>query len=379
MSSKSTLGCVLAALVAVVVVALVGRLCVVRVQLGEVGVRTDEWTGGLVKEDFGPGWHRNLGPMHRWVFFDSTVQTLEMSEESFHMDDVPGDSLSLKSSDGNNVDVDVTVKYRIQEGKAYVLYQKKGPGNAYKLTFQQEALNACRTVFGRMKTEDFYDPEMKVQMSQDAKELLTTAVTDLGVEVIDILIRHVRFDPGYERKIQDKKLAVQEAKVNQSKTLAAEQKGITQTVEADTEALKLQIEAEKKAKIVEMEAELAKAIATIQAEAIKYEMERKAQADLYAAEKRAEGQLLVKQAEAAGERLRNEAMAGVGGAIMVALEAAKNLQLGDLVVSTQRTDFLDIEKIVTKLGLPTEEELSQAAAAKSKPKQAAPAGKPGAK
>lgn len=351
----------LAFLVVIVIVLIVGaavvaRMCLVRVPLGEVGVRTNVWglEKGLIDEDFGPGWHRNFGPMHHWEFFDSTVQTLEMAQVSFQFDDIAGDSLMLKSADGNNVDVDVTVKYRIQEGNAHVLLAKKGPGDAYKSTFKQNALDACRTIFGRMLTEDFYNPARKVESAAEAKTLLQGSVKALGVEVIEILIRDVRFDPGYERKIKDKKLADQETLLNQSKTKAAEQKGITQTIEADTDAKIREIEADKKRKLVEMEAALAMAVATINAEAVQYEMQHKAEADLHAAKKRAEGQLLVKQAEALGERLRNEAMSGTGAEILVALEAAKNLRLGDVTVSTQRTDFLDIDTMVEKLGVPTE-------------------------
>ena len=53
---------------------------------------------------------------------------------------------------------------------------------------------------------------------------------------------------------------------------------------------------------------------------------------MYAAKKNAEGRLLVKEAEAEGERLRNLAMQGVGGGIIVALEAAKNLNLENVTI-----------------------------------------------
>ncbi len=63
---------------------------------------------------------------------------------------------------------------------------------------------------------------------------------------------------------------------------------------------------------------------------------------------------MVKEAEAEGERLRNEALAGAGGDIMVALEAAKNLQLKDVTVSTLEVDLLDVNQMAEKLGVPAE-------------------------
>ena len=43
-------------------------------------------------------------------------------------------------------------------------------------------------------------------------------------------------------------------------------------------------------------------------------------------------------------------MQGVGGGTIVALEAAKNIRLGSMTVSTQSTDFLDLDKMADKLG-----------------------------
>jgi hypothetical protein len=60
-------------------------------------------------------------------------------------------------------------------------------------------------------------------------------------------------------------------------------------------------------------------------------------------------------AEAEGEKLRNAAMIGVGGSTIVALEAAKNLNLSDVTISTVDTDLLDIDSMATKLGVPGDE------------------------
>jgi len=60
--------------------------------------------------------------------------------------------------------------------------------------------------------------------------------------------------------------------------------------------------------------------------------------------------LLIARAKAEGERLRRKAMTGTGGDLIVALEAARNINLDDVIVSTQDIDLLDIEKMINKLG-----------------------------
>ncbi len=85
MSQLNKIASAFVVIIVLVVLLLSGaRLCVLRVSVGEIGVRTDVWTGGLVQEDFGPGWHRDFGPMHNWALFNATVQTLEMSQNRHH-------------------------------------------------------------------------------------------------------------------------------------------------------------------------------------------------------------------------------------------------------------------------------------------------------
>ena len=50
--------------------------------------------------------------------------------------------------------------------------------------------------------------------------------------------------------------------------------------------------------------------------------------------------------------MRNLAMKGVGGGVIVALEAAKNLNLEDVTISTVDNDLLDVDGMATKLGAP---------------------------
>ena len=112
----------------VVIVVILGSWAMIRtltvsVPVGMVGVRTQEYgvfgKKGIVPEDFGPGWHRDFGPIDSWTFFDSTVQTLEMTRIEDQGSQRGRDDVQVQSADGYAVSVDVTVKYRIQQGKAY--------------------------------------------------------------------------------------------------------------------------------------------------------------------------------------------------------------------------------------------------------------------
>jgi regulator of protease activity HflC (stomatin/prohibitin superfamily) len=329
------------------------------VPIGKVGVRTQEYgilgRKGIVPQDFGPGWHRDIGPIDSWVFFDSTVQALKMTKDPRRGTARGRDDVQVQSADGYAVSVDVTVKYRILADKAHKLYQNTGSGTKYQTIVRNEAQQACMGLFGQMKTEDFYNPEARRQKAAEVKELLVGSLSDNFVDVIDVLIRNVEFDPEYERKIRQKKLADQEVELNKSMARAEEMRGKTQVIEAETVKLVSIVQKEKEAELIRMQAATDREIAKIKADYERYATEKRADADLIGAQKNAKGHLLVKTAEAQGERLRNEAMQGVGGSTIVALEAAKNLRLSDVTISTMNIDLLDLNAMATKLGLPESE------------------------
>ena len=328
----------------------------IHVPLGYVGVRIQQYgvfgKKGVVARDFGPGWHRDFGPIDSWVLFDSTVQTLEMTRDPAQGSAKGRDDVQVQSADGYAVSVDVTVKYRIKDDMAHKLFEDTGSGVKYQVIVRNEAQQACIGLFGQMKTEDFYNPEIRRQQAGKVKELLTQSLEDNFVEVIDVLIRDVQFDPEYENKIRRKKLADQEVELNKSMARAAEMQGKTQVIEAETKKLVNIITKEKEAELIRMQAETERKIAKIRADSEKYATEKQADADLVAAQNQAEGDLKVKMAEAEGERRRNEALIGPGGSTLVALEAAKNLSLSDVTISTMNIDVLDLDKMAKKLGVP---------------------------
>lgn len=343
-----------------IIVAIVGawlafRTLVVRVPLGMVGVRTLQLAvsggaKGVVPKDFRPGFHRDLGPIDRWELFDATVQTLELTKDPKRGDRAGRDDVQIVSADGNRVAMDITVKYRIKDGEAHELYQKLGAGDAYKRIVRNESLDTFRIAYGELRTEEFYDPVRREECTSVSLHLVRQRMEPRHVDVLEVLVRDVQFEERYERKIRDKKLADQDIELNKSKEKAAEMSGITNVIRKETQAMIKVINSEKEGELVKLKAETDKQIAQIKAEAEKYATETRADADLVAAELTAKGTLLEREAEANGETLRAKALQGSGGANYVALEAARNLDVEDITVSTQSTPFLDVEAMAGHLG-----------------------------
>lgn len=361
-------------IVAVIIVFLAIDFLFIRIELGQTGVRTQQYAflgkKGVVQEDFGPGWHRNLPLLDTWNIFDSTVQTTEFTTEqertetrkiySFlsatsrkYLDVVPvggPGQIELKSKDGYTVRLDATVKYRIQPGEVHRLYTELGSKTRYKGIVRDQVQKVIRDTFGTMLTEQFYDPEVRRAKTIEGTETLKNTLAQNHIELINILIRDIAFDPTYERKILDKKLADQDVELNKSRALAEEKKGETNRIGAETEARVLVIEQELKAEQLTLRAETDKTIAQINADARLAAAKLTAEADLYKAELEAKGTLLEREAQAEGERLKAMALNTPGGENLVAFELVEQLNLGEITVSTQSNDFLDVEKLLKKVG-----------------------------
>ena len=339
--------------IAIIVIVIGVKFMIIRIDIDKVGVKTSVWgvKRGVVQRDYEPGWHRYIRRIENWDVYDSTVQTMNFTREARTPEGkIESRELPIRTVDDYNVTVDIIIKFQIQRGKAHKIREEIGPGDRYKGFIASDIREVSRNVLGKMTEKDLYNPDQKRKRAAEAKQLLAVAFENRHINIIDFLILDMRFDPQLERKIKNVKLAELDQVLNISKERAVNQRGITQTIDATTEALAEKIQSNKDGKIVSLNAEMVTKVTEILADANKFLIEKKAEGNLYKEERRAAGELLIARAKAEGERLRRKAMTGTGGDLIVALEAARNINLNDVVVSTQDIDLLDIDKMIDKLG-----------------------------
>ncbi len=346
--------------IAIVVIVVGVRFMIIRVEIDQIGVKTAVWglKRGVVQKDYKPGWHRFIRQIETWDLFDGTVQTLSLTREARNAEGkIESKEIRIRTADDYDVTVDMIVKYQIMKGKANKIRQEIGPGDRYKMFVESETKDVARSVLGKMSEKDLYNPEEKRKRAEEAKMLLASQVKSRHVHIIDWLILDMRFDTQLERKIKNVKLAELDELLNVAKERAVGKRGITQEIDASTEALAQKIQSDKDGKIVALKAEMDTKVTRIVASANKFMIEQKAEGDHYMHVKHAAGELLVDRATAEGERLRRVSMTGLGGDLIVALEAARNINLDDIVVSTQDMDLLNVDEMIIKLGAGVERDL----------------------
>lgn len=274
----------------------------------EVGVLTRKLAPfgdkGVQKEVYLPGGTYFFAPLLTdWHTFETKLQNLRMVTSS---DRRATDDVEFKTVDGNDISVDVTVAWRIEPAKAPHLLQKVGEDTEdIQVRLVRPAARAyVRDALNRLRSEDFYVADKRYAAAEEARRLLTAALSLEGVVVEQVILGEHRFNPAYEEVIRDKKLAEQNGEKLKSEATAA-----TEEAKRNLESAKGRVSQQ----LAQAQGELQKARLT-------------ADAALIQAQNEAEAILVEAKAKAQGIEKENAALSGTGGRTMVKLRIAEALQ-----------------------------------------------------
>lgn len=276
----------------------------------EVGVRVVKWSPfakkGVVKKIYAPGaTYFFLPVINEWYTFDTKLQNMEMTAANqgarFSKDD-----LVFKSIDGNDIALDVIIAYRIDPEKApnILMYGAQNNRELEEKIVRPITRNVTREFFGALKTEDFYVANKRTEQAEAVKDSLNKILNDYGVIVESVLPKDYRFNPAYQKAIEEKKVADQMAERFKSEVKATVEEYLQKVQMAQGDVNKM---------VAEVDGEFMKA--KIEADAYYEQQTRIAKAI------EAEG-----RAEAQGIEKMVEALNSSGGKTMVKIKLAEALQ-----------------------------------------------------
>ena len=325
----------------------------------EVGIKVNNVTGEItVIAESGTNIYNGL--LNSFHLLDMTVQRLEMVSQSERGERSGRDDLRIKTVDGSDVFLDLTINYQLRRDRVKEIVTTSGLGDAYKYKWVRDySRSVCRSVFGEMTTEEFYDASVRNLKAQKAMEELNLLLKPYGIEVSSVIAEKFSFHKEYEERIRAKKLADQEVEEQISKANAARQNQLFRIVEATKkkevvlasyagEMEKLIVEAKAKAECDVRQAEAYVIDTQLGADATYYQREKNARALL--AKAKAEGEALTAMAEA---------YAGVGGMNLVKRAYAE--KVGSMQINgqpftienkTERLSYQDEAAVIRKKKAP---------------------------
>jgi regulator of protease activity HflC (stomatin/prohibitin superfamily) len=323
-----------------------------RVPPGKLGVRQNLWAGGVVEETFETGFHVGVTGMHKWHLLDRRTHFLTFSDAGTASSvgrTVP--ALSFRTRDNNVANFDVSVTYRVKPDEAHLLVAE-GNHQKYRDLVYKATEDILREEFAQMASEEIYITDERMRVSREALPKLDAALETLHVVPDRILIRSVRFQEGYERRLQEKQLTYQKRRLAEAEKLLEDQRGITETLSAGIEAAEKELRGDRDKELQEVRSANQIQIAGIAAEAQVYEQRTRSDADATYEELIADGTLAIDKAEALRNELRNKALDTKGGRIFLAQQAAENLQFEHITLNSNDPNVpsvLDIGAMVRLL------------------------------
>jgi regulator of protease activity HflC (stomatin/prohibitin superfamily) len=262
---------------------------------------------GVQKATYPPGSTNFFAPFIRDFYtFDIKIQNLEMVLDTKRGDRKAHDDLEFKTTDGNDISMDVTVVWQVDPKRAPDILQLVGtstPAVKEKLV-RPLARTLVRDVLNELDSESIYNADKRFQKAEEAKKVLQDALGAYGVIVSNVILAEYRFNPEYEKVIHARKLAEQHAEQLKSETEAA-----IQEAQRNFETAHGQVTAQ----IAAADGELKKA--QLAADAALFQEQQNSEAIM--AERAARAQAIAK---------KNEALRGSGGRAMVKIKVAEALE-----------------------------------------------------
>ena len=276
----------------------------------EVGVRFNKITRAT--EIAPPGATYFFVPIiNDWTKFDVSTQSLIMSAKAGTGGDrQKKDDLRFKTRDGNDIETDVVVRWRIDPTKATYVWKFVAPSTEIlkERLVRPQGRAYVRDVLNRLDSEEYYNPELRFRAASDATRLLSGHLAPYGVIVEQVILGDFAFKADYQTLINNRKEAEKQAEKLEAQILA--------TLEANQAGLQQ--------KVSELTEQLTRAQGELQ--------QAKTAADAYLVRREQEAQAVVAEKSAVAEGIRKE-------------RAALNGSAGDAYVSLQLIDALQKKEI----------------------------------
>ena len=182
---------------------------IVRVGAGERAV-VFNIIGGVEERVLGEGIHIILPFIQKASIYDVKQATYSFaSEEQTQGSLVVGNVIHSLTSDGQRVDIELTVRARPIPGELWKLHRLIGENYAIKIIFPK-ARSVLREVLASYPVEDVYSVKRQEIQNKVQEHLKNDLAKKYFIDVEEVLIRNVKFSKEFQDAIDRKQQAFQE-------------------------------------------------------------------------------------------------------------------------------------------------------------------------
>src|SRR5579859_1174858 len=169
----------------------------------------DPATHGLWPNPLLPGVHIIVPIINEPFIYSTEVQTYTMSKTPTEGQIAGDDSVSVLTSDGQQVSIDVSVLYSIDPAKANLVHLQFQ--SRYQDDFVRPTVRSViRDTASGYTVEDLYGPK-RTDMQQKAHDVIAAKFSDNGFILRDLPVRNIMFSDQFIKAIEAKQVASQQA------------------------------------------------------------------------------------------------------------------------------------------------------------------------
>jgi len=241
---------------------------------GMVFIQPDQ--RGVVISAVAPKGYREqaLQPGLRWVIpFVENVVLYPISRQTYTMSIAPSegqkagdDSISARTSDGQEVLVDASVIYAIDPNKVteiHIRWQNRYTDDLVRPV----ARGVIRDVVSQFKVEEVYSTK-RLELTTQMTDALKAKLDENGLILSDFVLRNITFSPEYAASVEQKQIAEQQAqqakfvveqRIQEAQQTIETAKGAAESVkikaEGDASAFVINATAQAQARLIQAKAE----------------------------------------------------------------------------------------------------------------------------
>jgi regulator of protease activity HflC (stomatin/prohibitin superfamily) len=275
----------------------------------EVGIKFNKLTASTAT--YPPGATYFFLPiLNDWKTYDVSLQSLVMSSDASSGDRQEKDDLRFKTRDGNDIETDVTVRWRVDPTKLETVWRQVAPDieELRERLVRPQSRAYVRDALNLLDSEQFYNPTLRFAAANDATTLLAGELAPYGVIVEQVLLGDFSFKPEYQKLINARKEAEKQAEKLEAEILATQESN----------------QANLQAKVAELTDTLTRAQGDFE--------QAKRAADAYVVRRQQEAQATIAEKTATAEGIRRE-------------RAALNSSAGDAYVNLQLIEALEKKEL----------------------------------
>lgn len=212
---------------------------VVIVSAGERAVIFDK-VRGVLPETRGEGITFVVPFIQHAIHYDVKTQTYSLGGDSSDGSATTGENaIEGLTKDGQKVNVDISVRFKPQEDNVWKLHQQVGPEYMSKIVIP-DVRSSIRTVIAEYNVLDVYSHKRRDIQDKMTNELQRT-FKKYYLELNEVLIRNVRFSEEFQKAIEAKQVAQQDAQRMEYVLQKEKQEKQRKIIEAEGEAKSISI------------------------------------------------------------------------------------------------------------------------------------------